>query len=150
MLRPTPGELLNGLRRELKDQVLPALPPGAVARQLRAALHVLDQLARTWDLQHSYLEADNADLEITIARLSRRTGLLSRSAAPMTAIPNTTDRALCKLIARNGALQSELETWQRDWRASERCDEEVDHLLLALHMRMASRAALAGGVCDEG
>ncbi|WP_163554646.1 hypothetical protein [Candidatus Frankia alpina] len=52
MLRPTPGELLEGLRCELRDEVLPAVPAGFAARQLRAAIHVLGKLADTWDVQH--------------------------------------------------------------------------------------------------
>ncbi|MEA2136636.1 MAG: hypothetical protein QOC68_4546, partial [Solirubrobacteraceae bacterium] len=66
MLRPTTGELLRAVHVELAAQVLPALPDGAPRRQLKAALHLLRRLERSWDRQAPYLEADNADLARTL------------------------------------------------------------------------------------
>jgi hypothetical protein len=72
VLRPTVGELLDGVRTQLAAQVLPSLPAGAEARQLRAALHVLGVLATTWDRQRTVLEADNADLDSSIEAFCAR------------------------------------------------------------------------------
>jgi hypothetical protein len=146
MLRPTPGELLLGLRRELHDQVLPALPPGAAARQLRAALHVLRQLARSWDRQPAYLEADNADLERTLAELSRLTGIARRRRDICDApLPGVGDPELRRLIATNDALQTELDALQHECRSAASPNGPVERTLRDLHTRMASRAAAASG-----
>jgi hypothetical protein len=150
MLKPTPGELLSGIHRGLKAQVLPELPAGSAARQLRAALHALDLVARTWDLQSSYVEADNADLEQTLTELERISGLHrepgGRSWEPVAGV---TDPALAAAMARNLQLQSELDDFQRRWRAGGRPEPTVDRTLLGLHQRLTARAALASGVADE-
>jgi hypothetical protein len=66
VIRPTVGELLAGVVAGLRNSVLCALPPGDAQRQLKAALHVLDRLQRSWDLQPAYLAADNADMRETL------------------------------------------------------------------------------------
>jgi hypothetical protein len=176
MVKPTPGELLSGIHRELRAQVLAVLPAGAPARQLRAALHCIDLVARTWDLQLPYAEADNADLEQTLAELRRLSGLPGSggvhgaggaadagSAADGGAgggAPGTdgqswpppdgvTDPALSAALARNLELQSELSAFQDWWRASGRTDPAVGSALLGLHRRMTARAALASGADDQ-
>jgi hypothetical protein len=150
VLRPTPGELLAVTRRELADQVLPELPRGAASRQLRAALHVLAQLERTWDLQPTYLTTDNADLRASLAALTRLTGI-SAPPRPETAaeVPGVQDEALRTLIRENDALQADLDDVQQAWRASGRTDDNVDTLLLDLHLRMADRARLAAGLPED-
>jgi hypothetical protein len=151
-MRSTPGELLEGLRRELREQVLPALPAGAAARQLRAALHVLGKLAQTWDLQHCYLEADNFDLDVTLANLARiadveRTKRRVETADP---VPGVSDRALRDLIIRNESLQHELELLQNRYRANGPTNDEFDRVLFGLHERRTNRAAAASGVSHDG
>ncbi|HEY1698140.1 MAG TPA: hypothetical protein VGG75_00285 [Trebonia sp.] len=150
IVKPTPGELLSGIHRELKAQVLPELPAGSAARQLRAALHALDLVARTWDLQLPCTEADNADLEQTLTELERISGLprspADRSWEPATGV---TDPTLAAALARNLRLQSELEAFHHRWRTGGRAEPAVDRVLLGLHQRMTARAALASGVADE-
>jgi hypothetical protein len=150
MLNPTPGELLAGIHRELKAQVLPQLPAGSAARQLRAALHALDLVARTWDLQLPCAEADNADLEQTLTELERISGL-PRSSPDLSWEPVTgvTDATLATAMERNLGLQSALEVFQRRWCAGGRSEPAVDRTLLDLHRRITARAALASGVADE-
>lgn len=62
MLRPTTSDLLRGISASLRQSVLPSLGQGAAQRQLKAALHTLGRLERSWDLLPAYLEADNADM----------------------------------------------------------------------------------------
>jgi hypothetical protein len=145
VLRPTPGELLAGLRRELREQVLPHVPGGEPTRQLRAALHLLGRLERSWDLMPSYLVADNADLRSSLAELSSRTGMSAAEDAPAATpdVPGVHDPTLRGLIAANAHLQDELDRLQQHWRADPDGDPEVERLLLALHTRMAERAAEA-------
>lgn len=69
MQRPSVGDLLGGLRRSLEAQILPELPDGNASRQLKAGLHLLARLERTWDLAVTCLLADNADIESTLEDL---------------------------------------------------------------------------------
>lgn len=155
MLRPTPGELLAGVTRELREQVLPHVPDGAPARQLRAALHVLDRLERSWDLLPTYLEADNADLRHALTVVGSRLGATWTDwplAGGDEDVPGVQDPTLRSLITQNVHLQAELDRVQQEGRA--RSDggaetaAETDTELHALHTRMAHRAALAAGVAD--
>lgn len=149
MLRPTPGELLAGVRRELREQVLPHVLPGEPLRQLRAALHLLGRIERSWDLLPTYLAADNADLRSCLAELARRIGAQwsDQPVAGTAAIAGVHDPALSALMADNTHLQAELDRLQQEWRATGRRDDaEVEALLLSLHTRMAGRAATAAGL----
>jgi hypothetical protein len=131
ILKPTVGELLSGISRELKAQVLPELPAGAAARQLRAALHALDLVARTWDLQSSALEADNADLEQTLTELERISGLrCPPGGESWKPVAGVADPTLAAAMARNLELQSALDRFQRRWRAAGRSHPAVGRTLL--------------------
>jgi len=147
MLRPTPGELLAITRRELAEQVLPTVPAGAPARQLKAALHVLAQLERTWDLQAAYLAADNADLRATLTELTARTAI-APTPRPDRAdpVPGVQDAGLSAAIRENERLQADLDEVQQAWRASGRGDPVVAKMLFALHVRMTERARAAAGL----
>jgi hypothetical protein len=150
MLRPTPGELLAGVRRELREQVLPHVPAGEPARQLRAALHVLGRLERSWDLLPSYLTADNDDLRSAITQLAGHLDV-DRTYPPTSidaTAPGVTDRELRALIAENMHLQSELDRLQQERRAGG--DTTADTTLLAVHTRAIERALQASGVEDTG
>ncbi|CAN5647875.1 hypothetical protein BH11ACT8_BH11ACT8_02090 [soil metagenome] len=146
-MTPTPGELLAGVHREICDQVLPHVPKGVVSRQLRAALHTIDQVARTWDRQHAYLAADNADLEDTLDRLAELRGV-SRSVPPHAdpgPAQGVSDQGLKDALLRNAELQHELEDLQSNCHSTS-VPHEVDTELIALHHRMVSRASFAAGV----
>jgi hypothetical protein len=147
MLRPTPGELLAITRRELAEQVLPTVPAGAPARQLKAALHVLAQLERTWDLQAAYLAADNADLRATLTELTARTAI-APTPRPDRAdpVPGVQDAGLSAAIRENERLQADLDEVQQAWRASGRDDPVVEKMLFELHVRMTERARAAAGL----
>ena len=67
--RPSIGDLLAGLRGSLEAQVLPALPDGQARRQLKAGLHLLKRLERSWDMAMPHLMADNADIEQVLEAL---------------------------------------------------------------------------------
>ena len=48
MLKPTLGELVGNISRSLREDVLGEVPRGAAQRQLKAALHALDRVERSW------------------------------------------------------------------------------------------------------
>lgn len=151
MLRPTPGELLAGVHREITAAVLPHVPAGEPTRQLRAALHVLAQLERTWDLQPAYLRADIADLRASLAELSTRAGVESGPAEPPSpAAPGVQDPELAKLLGEHTRLTAELAAFQRAWSAvpPAQREAELDTMLFELHVRMAERARAAAGLVD--
>lgn len=108
MQRPNPGELLNGLRRSLEDQVLPALPPGIPQQQLKAALHLIGRLERSWDMAARHLAEDNADIEAVLGSILPVQGsrsLEARLAAMGTELPaGYNDPALAAAAQRNLAL----------------------------------------------
>lgn len=145
MLRPTVGELLEGVRVELATQVLPVLPTGAEARQLKAALHVLGILATTWDRQRTLLEADNADIDTTIEAVCSRDGRV-REPGDVPAVelkdrfPGVQDDELRCAMARNESLQQELEALQQLRRRDRSADAGSDRLLLELHIRTTARS----------
>jgi hypothetical protein len=89
VLRPTAGELLEGVSAALRRSVLPALPPGDAERQLKAALHVLDRLRRSWDLLPPYLESDNADMRDTLRTILD--AVAGRHGAPLSRMASLAD-----------------------------------------------------------
>jgi hypothetical protein len=138
MQRPDPGQQLRGLRHSLTSEVLPALPDGAPHRQLKAALHLIERLERTWDLVGPHLLADNADIETVLRAL----------------LPPQGERSLSALTdaASSESLPSGYN--DPDLRAAARRNLALHHILLdmddcsairALHGRMVDRDALLVG-----
>lgn len=137
MQRPNPGELLAGLRRSLQEQVLPALPRGVPQQQLKAALHLIGRLERSWDLAASHLAEDNADIAAVLGALLPADGpqsLEGRLAAIPAGKPEGyNDPALGAVAQRNLALHHLL---------LEQADTPE---LRALFARMAARDAIYVG-----
>jgi len=132
MLRPTVGDLLKGINASLRQSVLPSIGPGAAQRQLKAALHALGRLEKSWDLLPAYLAEDNADMHRcleTILNALKRAGVqLPASVAlqreTLAKLPESqelpisgfNDRALAIQGALNASLQAlivELDRWLR-------------------------------------
>lgn len=126
MLRPSTGELLAGLRASLTEGVLPAIPKGAAHSQLKAAIHLLGRLEKSWDLAHSHITQDNADMEQVL-------GPLADAPPPFDAPTGYNDPALRLAVARNLQLQAIL--------AGQEPSPEIE----ALHRRMSARDSRAIG-----
>lgn len=131
MLRPSPGELVRGLRTSLAEAVLPALPKGTVSQQLRAALHLLGRLERCWDLVPVHLSQDNADIEQFLRSVLPAEGPQSLAARLEREWPTPpagfNDPALRAAAAHNLALHAVL------------ADQPDSPALRALHQRMTAR-----------
>lgn len=69
MLLPNPGSLIHTLRGNLKDVVLPALDKGDAQRQLKASLHLLGRLEKSWDLYSQHVLQDNKDIQTTLTEI---------------------------------------------------------------------------------
>lgn len=69
MIKPTIGELLNGVAASLRERVLPEIPAGTTRRQIQAAIGIIARVAHVWDKTGPYLHADNEDLAHTLAQL---------------------------------------------------------------------------------
>jgi hypothetical protein len=143
VIRPNPGELLDGICRSLRTSVLGALPPGDAQRQLRAALHALGRLQRSWDLLPACLQADNDDMRATLqaildavlpgqteslpalATIAADLVRLSTPAGAATVadqhvgVPGIHDAALAAAARTNAALQAMLIDIDRWLRASD-------------------------------
>ncbi|MEZ5748785.1 MAG: hypothetical protein R3D83_02515 [Caenibius sp.] len=137
MQRPSTGELLAGLRRALTEQVLPALTRGVPQQQLKAALHLIGRLERSWDLAASHLAEDNTDIAAVLGELLPADGpqsLEARLARIEVAQPaGYNDPALATAAQRNLALHQLL---------LEQDDSAQIHALFA---RMAARDAIYVG-----
>ena len=133
MQRPNAGELLRGLRQSLSEQVLPAMPKGVPYQQLKAALHLLGRLERSWDLAASHLARDNADIAEVLGAVLPPDGpdsLEQRLAAIAADTPvpqGYNDAALRDVAARNLMLHRLL------------LDVPYSAAIGALHRRMAER-----------
>ncbi|MFA7587453.1 MAG: hypothetical protein WCY11_14880 [Novosphingobium sp.] len=131
MQRPNTGELLRGLRKSLNEQVLPALPKGVPYQQMKAALHLMARLERTWDLATSHLADDNADIEAVLGDLLPSDGagsLDERLSATEAMTPaGYNDAGLREAAERNLALHQVLLTLP------------YSAPLAALHIRMSRR-----------
>lgn len=137
MQRPNPGELLAGLRRSLEEEVLPALPKGVPHQQMKAALHLIGRLARSWDLTASHLRDDNADIEALLAATLPQ-GLDAMLDSRIAAIPaemtnGFNDDGLAAAARRNAALHEIL------------CEQADTPERRALFERMAARDAVYVG-----
>lgn len=126
MLRPSTGELLAGLRASLTLGLLPSLPKGEAHSQMKAALHLLGRLEKIWDLAHSHIAQDNADLE-------RVLGPLADVPPPADEPAGYNDPALRQAAARNLQLQAIL--------AGQESSPEIE----ALYRRMSARDSRAIG-----
>jgi hypothetical protein len=126
MLRPSTGELLAGLRASLTAGVLPSIPKGEAFRQLKAALHLLGRLEKCWDLAHSQIAQDNADIEQVLGRLAAVPPPAEESAG-------YNDPALRMAAARNLQLQAIL--------AEQQPSPEIE----SLYRRMSARDSRAIG-----
>lgn len=126
MLRPSTGELLAGLCASLTAGVLPSIPKGAAHSQLKAALHLLGRLEQSWDLAHSHIAQDNADM-------ARVLGALADVPPPADMPPGFNDPDLRQAAARNLQLQAIL--------AGQEPSPEID----ALHRRMNARDSRYAG-----
>jgi hypothetical protein len=120
MLRPSTGELLAGLRASLTSGVLPSLPKGAAQSQLKAALHMLGRLEKSWDLAHNHIAQDNADMEKVLGLVADM-----RPAAEEPAGYN--DPVLRQAAARNLHLQGIL--------AEQKPSPEIDLLYRRMNAR---------------
>lgn len=144
MQRPNTGELLRGLRKSLAEQVLPALPKGVPHQQLKAALHLLGRLERSWDLAASHLAEDNADITAVLLEGLPQDGpeSLGQRLAALDAEPDPegyNDPCLREEARRNLMLHRVL--------------LNVPHgtAVAALHFRMAERdSRLVGDTTAEG
>lgn len=143
MQRPSTGELLRGLGRSLSETVLPALPKGVAHQQMKAALHLIGRLERSWDLAAMHLAEDNADIEAVVRTLLPESGPASLEAL-LAEIEVVTpvgynDPALKAAAVRNLALQNLL------------LDLPACPAITALYGRMVARdAAYVGDSKKEG
>jgi hypothetical protein len=120
VLRPSPGELLAGLRVSLTSGVLPSLPKGEAHSQMKAALHLLGRLATSWDLAHNHIAEDNGDIETVL-------GALANVPPPAEEPAGYNDLALRRAAARNLQLQAIL------------AEQQPTPDIVALYRRMGAR-----------
>lgn len=169
MFRPTVGELLSGITDSLRESVMPAVSGGAAQRQLKAALHTLGRLQRSWDRWPAYLEEDNEDirqtLDAVLSDLSRELSTLpppievitsqlkTRMSDLLPGAPCFNDRALSVAGARNLELQGllvALDDWLRaSGQAAQPAGKSRQQMLDRLYRRMTERELQAWAIQAE-
>jgi hypothetical protein len=169
MLKPTVGELLSGIVASLRETVLPSVTNGAAKRQLKAALHALGRLEKSWDQWPACIAADNADMLETLERslgdlvdssatvLPALTALELRVKAikpnPLARVRGVNDPSLAAAADLNDRLQglvADFSAWieSPDHAAPAVCVQRAG--LAALYQRMVERELLAfAGKLDE-
>ncbi|MEZ0603105.1 hypothetical protein ACAX43_13265 [Paraburkholderia sp. IW21] len=169
MFKPTVGELLAGMADGLRQSVLPAVTGGAAQRQLKATLHALGRLQRSWDRWPAYLAEDNADVRRTLESvlpdlqaaapgsvaslqaIARR--LEAPAPDPGVQVPGVNDPGLAAACVLNEALHANLaalEEWLRP--PGQNALAEREHalqMLRELYGRMAERELQAWAVQSE-
>lgn len=152
MFAPDTGKLLLGARRALAETVLPSLTDPDAVRQLKAALHLLGRLSRTWDLPHGLIAADNADMIVVIAAIRARLGepgeeANERLSPDLLSDAAINDPGLRELAVRNVALRTEVERLEQEVRSRASHDLKQDCLadLSGLFERMTRRASILAG-----
>ncbi len=165
MFKPTAGELLEGVADGLRQSVLPNLPAGDAHRQLRAALHVLERLRRSWDLLPSYLESDSTDMRQILRQVlaalaptpddlpaalhgvARRLGTLRAEGESSVRGVNAPELAAqCSIHAQLQALVAEVDAWMRaPGQREQAASIEQARALDGLYVRMSDRHLRASG-----
>jgi hypothetical protein len=69
MIKPTIGDLLNGVATSLRETVLPEMPAGPVRRQVQVAISIIRRVSLVWDKTGPYLYVDNKDIEETLQQV---------------------------------------------------------------------------------
>jgi hypothetical protein len=161
MLEPNPGKLLKAVADSLTSSVAPSVSDPNAARQLKAIVHIVKRLQRSWDLCASIAAKDNEDIEATISRVGEMLegsiddDVLNRLVSheeprneESWPIDGVNDPHLKAIMSRNLLLRHRLETLD-GWLLSSpltpslanRCRAEID----SLHRRTTRRnASLVG------
>jgi hypothetical protein len=160
VFKPTVGELLAGMADGLRQSVLPAVTGGAAQRQLKATLHALGRLQRSWDRWPAYLAEDNADVRRTLESvLPDLQAAAPGSVASLQAIARRLEApapdpgvqaAACVLNEALHANLAALEEWLRP--PGQNALAEREHalqMLRELYGRMAERELQAWAVQSE-
>ncbi|ABE36206.1 hypothetical protein Bxe_C0283 [Paraburkholderia xenovorans LB400] len=153
----------------LRQSVLPAVTGGAAQRQLKATLHALGRLQRSWDRWPAYLAEDNADVRRTLesvlpdlqaaapasaaslAAIARQ--LETQAPGPAVQVRGVNDPALAAACVLNEALHAvlaSLEEWLRTPdQGAPAAREHALQILGELYGRMAERELRAWAVQAE-
>ncbi len=151
MISPSTGALLRFVRTQLEAGVLPHLESEDAVRQLRAALHILGRIERSWDLAHAYYAADNADIEAVLDDLpSGATPAIGSNEGERliaTGEKAFNDAGLARLTQKNRDLHAALEEAERALIHSGQDAARADarRKLDALYRRMITRQLILVG-----
>lgn len=162
MLLPNPGALLATLRTTLETQVMPAVENDGAKRQLKAGLHLLKRLEKSWDLYALHVLEDNQDMQETLnVLLAEIAGEGCEQAFADIASrlrhgenhcadhhPGINSPALMGALEQNLHLQQLVEKFQLLWGSNTLpapIVERGEKALQALYGRMVERDALAMG-----
>ena len=115
-MRPDIGDLIQGIKRSLSEEILPAVADAFAREQLAYSLFLCEHLADRWDQAHIFLRDEHDDLWTTLATVITLghkctaptqlfTALLDSTAVALAANQPTTAQPLRTLSAISHALK---------------------------------------------
>ncbi len=118
-MHPDIGDLIQGIKRTLTEEILPALNSGFAREQLGYTLFLCEHMASRWDHAHIYMAQEHNDLRETLAsavdsgRRCRAPSATLTASLDATAVSLATEEAvglrpLRVLSAANGELKAAL------------------------------------------
>jgi len=66
-MRPDIGDLIEGIKRSLNEEILPVVDNAFAREQLAYTLFLCEHLARRWDQAHIFAQGEHDDLRRTLA-----------------------------------------------------------------------------------
>jgi hypothetical protein len=115
-MRPDIGDLIEGIKRALSEEILPTINDTFAREQLAYSLFLCEHLANRWDQAHIYFHHEHADLHATLSAVveigrrcttptARFSALLDSTAVALAADESTTPRPLRAQSAASHALK---------------------------------------------
>src|ERR1700687_5232396 len=115
-MRPDIGDLIEGIKRALSEEILPAVNDAFAREQLAYALFLCEHLASRWDRAHIFFHHEHADLHATLgavveigrrctAPTARFSGLLDSTAVALAGDEPTALRPLRALSSASHAFK---------------------------------------------
>ena len=101
-MRPDIGDLIEGIKRSLSEEILPAVEGSFAREQLAYTLFLCEHLAARWDQAHLFVQEEHDDVHATLAAAVEQG---RRCVAPSARFAALLDSTTAALAADAGAPQ---------------------------------------------
>ena len=147
-MRPDIGDLIEGIKRSLSEEILPTVTDAFAREQLAYSLFLCEHLASRWDQAHLFFHREHADLHATLgavveigrrctAPTARFRALLESTAIALAADESAAPRPLRALSTASHALKEAAAQFLEVCAAAAPPDRDVfDEIRATLHACM--------------